>query len=90
MPKIISILTAPIRYLIYGFIYLYKITLSKILPDVCIYEPTCSTYMLIAIRRFGIIRGGWMGFRRILRCNPKYDGGLDPVPDNIHNLKFII
>ena len=90
MPKFLAIITAPIRYLIYGLIYLYKFTLSKILPDVCIYEPTCSTYMLIAIRRFGIIRGGWMGFRRILRCNPKHDGGLDPVPDNIHKIKFII
>jgi len=90
MPKIIRIITVPFRYIIYALIYIYKYTISKILPDVCIYQPTCSTYMLIAIKRFGIIRGGWMGFRRILRCNPKYQAGLDPVTDNLHHIKFII
>jgi uncharacterized protein len=46
----------------------------------CIYTPSCSQYTIEAIEKYGALRGGCMGFWRILRCNPFAKGGYDPVP----------
>ncbi|MBQ0146751.1 MAG: membrane protein insertion efficiency factor YidD [Lachnospiraceae bacterium] len=51
-----------------------------ILKPPCIYTPSCSEYTLQAIEKYGALKGGWMGFKRILRCNPFHEGGYDPVP----------
>lgn len=51
-----------------------------ILRAPCIYFPSCSEYTLQAIQKYGALKGGWMGFKRILRCNPFHKGGYDPVP----------
>lgn len=59
----------------------YRKALSPHLPASCRYQPTCSQYTLTAIERFGALRGSWMGFWRILRCNPFSKGGYDPVPE---------
>ena len=58
----------------------YKGAISPHLPAACRYSPTCSEYARIAIERFGAAKGGYMAFRRILRCNPFHEGGYDPVP----------
>lgn len=47
---------------------------------VCIFEPSCSEYTYQAIDKYGVAKGSWLGFKRILRCNPFNKGGYDPVP----------
>jgi hypothetical protein len=63
-----------------GLIRFYKRFISPLLPPSCIYEPTCSMYAYQAIEKYGLARGSWMGFKRILRCHPFAHGGYDPVP----------
>lgn len=46
----------------------------------CKYYPTCSTYALEAIERYGAAKGGYLAVKRVLRCNPFSKGGYDPVP----------
>jgi putative membrane protein insertion efficiency factor len=48
----------------------------------CRFYPSCSEYSRVSILRFGIFRGFYMAFLRILRCHPFSPGGLDPVPDH--------
>jgi putative membrane protein insertion efficiency factor len=59
---------------------LYKRFLSPLLPPACRFEPTCSIYAMEAISQHGFFRGGWLAFRRLMRCNPLCPGGHDPVP----------
>lgn len=63
-----------------ALIKFYKLAVSPYLPSTCIYQPTCSEYAAEAIEQHGVIRGIWMGIKRIARCNPFTTGGLDPVP----------
>ncbi|MBQ3841969.1 MAG: membrane protein insertion efficiency factor YidD [Ruminiclostridium sp.] len=72
------------KYILIGLIKLYRITLSKIKPPCCRFYPTCSTYGLSAIRRFGSVKGGYLTVKRICRCNPFSSGGYDPVPDEFY------
>jgi len=63
-----------------GLIKLYQNTVSKVLPPVCRFQPTCSQYAFEAIKRHGFARGSWLAAKRIARCNPFSEGGYDPVP----------
>jgi putative membrane protein insertion efficiency factor len=68
------------RTLALWLIRLYQWTLSPLLGPKCRFHPSCSNYALVAIRRFGILHGGWLTLRRLSRCHPWHPGGLDPVP----------
>jgi putative membrane protein insertion efficiency factor len=57
----------------------YKWAISPMFPPACRYVPTCSEYAMEAVERYGILRGGWMVLRRVLRCHPFARAGYDPV-----------
>jgi uncharacterized protein len=59
----------------------YQLIISPMLGPRCRFYPSCSCYAHTAIERFGILRGFWLGLRRLLRCHPFAEGGYDPVPD---------
>ncbi len=58
----------------------YRMFISPLFPPSCRYHPTCSVYAIEAVERFGVIKGGGLAIRRILRCHPFHPGGYDPVP----------
>jgi putative membrane protein insertion efficiency factor len=67
------------RKLIVAILRLYKWAISPLLPSACRYYPTCSDYMRQAVEKYGPVRGVWMGIKRVARCHPFHQGGLDPV-----------
>ncbi len=56
----------------------YQRGISPLLGANCRFQPTCSEYMIAAIRKYGLLSGGWKGTLRILRCHPFCKGGYDP------------
>ncbi len=60
----------------------YQLIISPLLGNNCRFHPSCSSYARTAILRFGVLRGGWMGIRRVARCHPWHEGGVDPVPES--------
>ncbi|RCX32829.1 membrane protein insertion efficiency factor YidD [Thioalbus denitrificans] len=72
------------RWLLILPIRAYRYLISPLLGNNCRFHPSCSCYAETAVQRFGVLRGGWMALRRILRCHPWHEGGFDPVPDEPH------
>ncbi|MCP9764976.1 membrane protein insertion efficiency factor YidD [Lacihabitans soyangensis] len=58
---------------------LYQIGISPYFPDACRFQPTCSQYMIDSIKEWGILKGTWLGFKRMARCHPWGGHGWDPV-----------
>lgn len=67
--------------LLIGCIRLYQLLLSPLLGDNCRFFPSCSAYARQAIREHGVLKGGYLSLRRILKCHPFHPGGFDPVPE---------
>lgn len=61
-------------------IRLYQLTISPLLGTHCRHTPTCSQYAIEAIREWGVLKGIWLGTKRIARCHPWGTHGYDPVP----------
>lgn len=70
------------RKILIFLVKVYQNCISPLFPPTCRYYPTCSTYMIDALKKHGPILGLIMGICRILRCNPFIRGGVDPVPDH--------
>nr|WP_219914550.1 membrane protein insertion efficiency factor YidD [Thalassobacillus sp. CUG 92003] len=62
-------------------IQFYRKAISPFTPPSCRFQPTCSEYGLIAVRRFGFFKGIYLFIKRIVKCHPFHRGGFDPVPD---------
>jgi putative membrane protein insertion efficiency factor len=69
-----------IQALALGALRLYRRLISPVLPPACRFAPTCSEYAQESIEKHGMLRGGTMALRRLLRCGPWHPGGYDPVP----------
>jgi len=58
---------------------IYKKFISPFLPQSCRFYPSCSHYCSEAVQRFGVAKGGWLSFKRIMKCHPLHPGGFDPL-----------
>ena len=58
----------------------YQKCISPLTPASCRYTPTCSQYAVEALKKYGLFKGGWLAFKRIIRCHPWGGSGYDPVP----------
>lgn len=68
------------KFLLIQILKGYKYFISPLLGSRCRFYPSCSEYMMIAIQRFGVIKGIGLGTKRISRCHPGCEGGIDHVP----------
>ncbi|KEQ00260.1 hypothetical protein SASC598J21_019610 [Snodgrassella alvi SCGC AB-598-J21] len=68
------------RYLLLGLIRFYQYAISPLLPPRCRYTPTCSQYAVLALQKYGVMKGSWLAIKRICRCHPWGGCGHDPLP----------
>jgi putative membrane protein insertion efficiency factor len=65
-------------FVLIAMIRLYQVTISPLLGPACRFEPSCSRYMVEALRKYGLLKGLARGLRRVSRCHPWDPGGYDP------------
>lgn len=80
MNKIFRTIVCLPKNILVGIIYIYQKAVSPYFPPSCRFDPTCSNYFIIALKKHGFIKGSYLGIKRILRCHPFCHGGYDPVP----------
>ena len=68
------------KKLLTRLVLFYRKNISPLRPPCCRFIPTCSEYALEALEKYGALKGSWLTFKRLLRCNPFSKGGYDPVP----------
>lgn len=71
----------PFKLILIGLIRFYQLFISPLLGPRCRFYPTCSSYAIEAIQRHGVFCGSWLAIKRISRCHPGNEGGVDPVPE---------
>ncbi len=76
MKAIMQILSYPFIFVI----RLYQYVLSPAIGPKCRFTPTCSQYAVHALKKYGLLKGGWLALKRIARCHPAGGSGYDPVP----------
>ena len=64
--------------LLIAMVRMYQVCISPLFPPMCRYTPTCSSYFIEAVRKYGAVRGTLKGIARLLRCHPFHSGGHDP------------
>jgi len=74
----IRLLARGLSGLLIGLVWAYRITVRPLLPPTCRFTPSCSEYMILALRKYGPIRGAAKGIWRVCRCHPWNEGGFDP------------
>ncbi|MDO4481605.1 MAG: membrane protein insertion efficiency factor YidD [Bacillota bacterium] len=67
------------KYILIYIVRGYQIFISPLLPKTCRFYPTCSEYFIQAVRKYGALKGTWLGIKRILKCHPFNPGGYDPL-----------
>lgn len=80
VPRPVQVVFAIPKRIALGMVGFYRKYISPMFPPSCRYVPTCSEYAMIALQRYGFIKGSWMAIKRICRCHPWHPGGYDPVP----------
>jgi putative membrane protein insertion efficiency factor len=73
-----AMLRALLANFLIAMVRFYQIVLRPILPSVCRFTPSCSEYFILAVRKYGPLRGACKGIGRICRCHPWHPGGYDP------------
>ena len=71
------------KIIVFPFIFLirfYQGAISPFTPATCRYQPTCSSYSIVALQKHGVVKGGWLALKRISSCHPWGGSGYDPVP----------
>jgi len=76
MKKVLQLISLPFIILIKA----YQLLLSPLMGVKCRYTPSCSHYSIEALKKHGLLKGGWLAFKRIASCHPWGGSGYDPVP----------
>lgn len=85
MASLLSLGSTILIHLMLCLIKAYQLISRFFLPPCCRFYPSCSHYAIESLREFGVIKGGWLTIKRLLKCHPLHSGGSDPVPQKHHD-----